>query len=150
MDVQGPTDRNTKFITHMIFFLFIFSHLALKTDGVSVACYYIIIRGFSVHQSVKLFFVISCQDLHLLDNNLTTARLLEIITAESCDPSNLSSCLSLEVCPLCLHQLTQSQCPLKDQHFVNHFCCCLTLCPADYILGVFRGTSGLCWGEVSA
>lgn len=38
-----------------------------------------------------------CQGLHLLDNNLTTARLLEIIAAESRDPKNLSSCMDLEV-----------------------------------------------------
>ena len=47
-----------------------------------------------------------CQDLHLLDNNLTTARLLQVITAESRDHRNLSSCLDLEVRPWCLHQLT--------------------------------------------
>ncbi|XP_030256148.1 radial spoke head 10 homolog B [Sparus aurata] len=37
------------------------------------------------------------KDLHLLDNNLTIVRLMEIITAESRDPSNLSSCLDLEI-----------------------------------------------------
>ncbi|XP_073346399.1 radial spoke head 10 homolog B [Pagrus major] len=37
------------------------------------------------------------KDLHLLDNNLTTLKLMEIITAESRDPSNLSSCLDLEI-----------------------------------------------------
>ncbi|XP_076615381.1 radial spoke head 10 homolog B [Chaetodon auriga] len=37
------------------------------------------------------------KDLHLLDNNLTARTLLEIITAESCDPSNMSSCLDLEM-----------------------------------------------------
>ncbi|XP_074475407.1 radial spoke head 10 homolog B isoform X2 [Sebastes fasciatus] len=37
------------------------------------------------------------KDLHLLDNNLTTARLLQIITAESQDPSYLTSCLDLEI-----------------------------------------------------
>nr|XP_046234189.1 radial spoke head 10 homolog B isoform X2 [Scatophagus argus] len=37
------------------------------------------------------------KDLLLLDNNLTTTRLLEIITAESRDPSNLSSCVDLEI-----------------------------------------------------
>ncbi|XP_039991891.1 radial spoke head 10 homolog B [Xiphias gladius] len=37
------------------------------------------------------------KDLHLLDNELTTARLLRIITAESHDPNNLSSCLDLEI-----------------------------------------------------
>ncbi|XP_054455118.1 radial spoke head 10 homolog B isoform X2 [Anoplopoma fimbria] len=37
------------------------------------------------------------KDLHLLDNNLTTARLLQIITAENRDPSNLSACLDLEI-----------------------------------------------------
>ncbi|KAL3051210.1 hypothetical protein OYC64_001476 [Pagothenia borchgrevinki] len=37
------------------------------------------------------------KDLHLLDSNLSTARLLQIITAESQDPSNTSSCLDLEI-----------------------------------------------------
>ncbi|XP_030019125.1 radial spoke head 10 homolog B [Sphaeramia orbicularis] len=37
------------------------------------------------------------KDLHLFDNNLTAARLLEIITAESHDPSNQSSSLDLEI-----------------------------------------------------
>ncbi|GLD57584.1 radial spoke head 10 homolog B2 [Lates japonicus] len=37
------------------------------------------------------------KDLHLLDNNLTTVRLLKIITAESRDPNNLSLCLDLEI-----------------------------------------------------
>ncbi|XP_028423329.1 radial spoke head 10 homolog B isoform X2 [Perca flavescens] len=37
------------------------------------------------------------RDLHLLDNNLTTARLLQVITAESRDHRNLSSCLDLEI-----------------------------------------------------
>ncbi|KAK2820799.1 hypothetical protein Q5P01_023758 [Channa striata] len=37
------------------------------------------------------------KDLCLLDNNLTTAKLLEIITAESHDSNNLSSCLDLEI-----------------------------------------------------
>ncbi|XP_036937569.1 radial spoke head 10 homolog B isoform X2 [Acanthopagrus latus] len=37
------------------------------------------------------------KDLHLLDDNLTTMKLIEIITAESRDPSNLSSCLDLEI-----------------------------------------------------
>ncbi|KAG8009050.1 Radial spoke head 10-like protein B [Nibea albiflora] len=37
------------------------------------------------------------KDLHLLDNNLTTATLLEIITAESRVLGNLSSCLDLEI-----------------------------------------------------
>ncbi|XP_070708376.1 radial spoke head 10 homolog B [Pempheris klunzingeri] len=36
------------------------------------------------------------KDFHLLDNNLTTARLLKIIAAESRDPSNMS-CLDLEI-----------------------------------------------------
>lgn len=46
-----------------------------------------------------LFFLSDnpCQGLHLLDNNLTTASLLEIIAAESHDPKNLSSCMDLEV-----------------------------------------------------
>ncbi|XP_065805550.1 radial spoke head 10 homolog B [Labrus bergylta] len=37
------------------------------------------------------------KDLHLLDNNLTVEKLLEIITSESNDPSNYSSCLDLEI-----------------------------------------------------
>ncbi|XP_028286638.1 radial spoke head 10 homolog B [Parambassis ranga] len=37
------------------------------------------------------------KDLHLLDHNLNTLRLLEIISADSCDPSNLSSCLDLKI-----------------------------------------------------
>uniref|UniRef100_A0A4W6CJH5 Radial spoke head 10 homolog B n=1 Tax=Lates calcarifer TaxID=8187 RepID=A0A4W6CJH5_LATCA len=37
------------------------------------------------------------KDLNLLDNNLTAARLLKIITAESRDPNNLSPCLDLEI-----------------------------------------------------
>ncbi|XP_042253441.1 radial spoke head 10 homolog B isoform X1 [Thunnus maccoyii] len=37
------------------------------------------------------------KELHLLDSKLTTARLLEVITAESHDPSNPSSCLDLEI-----------------------------------------------------
>ncbi|XP_027145452.1 radial spoke head 10 homolog B isoform X2 [Larimichthys crocea] len=37
------------------------------------------------------------KDLHLLDNNLTTATLLEIITAETHVLSNLSSCLDQEI-----------------------------------------------------
>ncbi|KAM7371034.1 hypothetical protein PAMP_010535 [Pampus punctatissimus] len=37
------------------------------------------------------------KELHLLDNKLTTARLLEVTNAESQDPSNLSSCLDLEI-----------------------------------------------------
>ncbi|XP_038590869.1 radial spoke head 10 homolog B isoform X2 [Micropterus salmoides] len=37
------------------------------------------------------------KDLHLLDNKLTAARLLKIITAESRDPSCLSSCVDLEI-----------------------------------------------------
>nr|XP_020471525.1 radial spoke head 10 homolog B2 isoform X2 [Monopterus albus] len=37
------------------------------------------------------------KDLHLLDNKLTTVRLLEIITAESPEPKNLSSCLEQEI-----------------------------------------------------
>ncbi|XP_078135509.1 radial spoke head 10 homolog B isoform X2 [Sander vitreus] len=37
------------------------------------------------------------RDLHLLDNNLTTVRLLQVITAESRDHRNLSSCLDLEI-----------------------------------------------------
>ncbi|KAM3592760.1 uncharacterized protein V6R79_024628 [Siganus canaliculatus] len=37
------------------------------------------------------------KNLHLLDVNLTTARLVEILAAESREPSNLSSCLDLEI-----------------------------------------------------
>ncbi|XP_022598078.1 radial spoke head 10 homolog B-like [Seriola dumerili] len=37
------------------------------------------------------------KDLRLLDDKLTTARLLKIITAECRDPNNLSSCLNLEI-----------------------------------------------------
>ncbi|KAK9530620.1 hypothetical protein VZT92_012109 [Zoarces viviparus] len=37
------------------------------------------------------------KDLHLLDTNLTTARLMQVITAESRDPGNLSACLDLEI-----------------------------------------------------
>ncbi|KAM9336614.1 radial spoke head 10 homolog B [Symphorus nematophorus] len=37
------------------------------------------------------------KDLHLLDSKLTTVKLLKIITAESRDRSNLSSCLDLEI-----------------------------------------------------
>ncbi|XP_040885363.1 radial spoke head 10 homolog B [Toxotes jaculatrix] len=37
------------------------------------------------------------KDLRLLDNKLTTASLLKVITAESHDPNNLSSCLDLEI-----------------------------------------------------
>ncbi|CAK6978754.1 radial spoke head 10 homolog B [Scomber scombrus] len=37
------------------------------------------------------------KEFHLLDNKLTTARLLEIITADSPDPSDPSSCLDLEI-----------------------------------------------------
>ncbi|XP_031699771.1 radial spoke head 10 homolog B isoform X1 [Anarrhichthys ocellatus] len=44
------------------------------------------------HQLLWMF-----KDLHLLDTNLTTARLLQVITAESRDPGNLSACLDLEV-----------------------------------------------------
>ncbi|XP_029312603.1 LOW QUALITY PROTEIN: radial spoke head 10 homolog B [Cottoperca gobio] len=37
------------------------------------------------------------KDLHLLDNQLTSARLLQIIAAESREPSNPSACLDLEI-----------------------------------------------------
>ncbi|XP_034049391.1 radial spoke head 10 homolog B [Thalassophryne amazonica] len=37
------------------------------------------------------------KDLDLLDSTLTTAKLLQIINAESRDPSNQSSCLNLEI-----------------------------------------------------
>ncbi|XP_035469851.1 radial spoke head 10 homolog B isoform X2 [Scophthalmus maximus] len=37
------------------------------------------------------------KDLRLLDNKLTTVRLLKIITADSRDPNNLLSCLNLEI-----------------------------------------------------
>nr|XP_019938537.1 PREDICTED: radial spoke head 10 homolog B2 [Paralichthys olivaceus] len=37
------------------------------------------------------------KDLRLLDNNLTTVRLLNIIAAESQEPNNVSSCLNLEI-----------------------------------------------------
>uniref|UniRef100_A0A3Q1F4A4 Radial spoke head 10 homolog B n=1 Tax=Acanthochromis polyacanthus TaxID=80966 RepID=A0A3Q1F4A4_9TELE len=37
------------------------------------------------------------KDLQLLDHNLTTAKLMDIITAESCDSSSRSSCLGLEI-----------------------------------------------------
>ncbi|XP_071319624.1 radial spoke head 10 homolog B isoform X2 [Trachinotus anak] len=37
------------------------------------------------------------KDLGLLDDKMTTARLLKIITAESRDPNNLTSCLNLEI-----------------------------------------------------
>ncbi|XP_029383425.1 radial spoke head 10 homolog B [Echeneis naucrates] len=37
------------------------------------------------------------KDLRLLDDQLTTARLLKIIKADSRDPDNLSSCLDLEI-----------------------------------------------------
>ncbi|XP_055360682.1 radial spoke head 10 homolog B isoform X2 [Betta splendens] len=37
------------------------------------------------------------KDLQLLDNNLTLKKLLELITAESADCNNLSSCLNLEI-----------------------------------------------------
>ncbi|XP_068610987.1 radial spoke head 10 homolog B [Brachionichthys hirsutus] len=37
------------------------------------------------------------KDLHLLDNNLTSKRLLEVMTAESLDPGNPSSCMDLEI-----------------------------------------------------
>lgn len=42
-----------------------------------------------------------CQGLNLLDNNLTTSRLMKIIAAERLDPTNLTSCLDEEVlmCP---------------------------------------------------
>lgn len=43
------------------------------------------------------FSLSSDQDLHLLDNNLTTARLLAIITAESREPQHLSDYMVLEV-----------------------------------------------------
>lgn len=88
-----------------------------------------------------------CQDLRLLDNNLTTARLLQIITAESPDPSNLSSCLDLEVQLKDLHSSTFSVYSLFP---LFHFCCCPTPSASDNFPGVFRGSSGLCWGEVSA
>lgn len=37
------------------------------------------------------------QDLNLLDHNLTTAKVLEIITADRLDPQNFSSCMDVEV-----------------------------------------------------
>ncbi|XP_008300148.1 radial spoke head 10 homolog B, partial [Stegastes partitus] len=37
------------------------------------------------------------KDLQLLDHKLTTVKLMDIITAESCDPSNRSSCLDLQI-----------------------------------------------------
>ncbi|CAJ1080725.1 radial spoke head 10 homolog B isoform X1 [Xyrichtys novacula] len=37
------------------------------------------------------------KDLNLLDNNLTVRKLLQIITSESSDPSNFTSCLDLEI-----------------------------------------------------
>ncbi|KAM9837984.1 radial spoke head 10 homolog B [Aulostomus maculatus] len=37
------------------------------------------------------------KDLNLLDDKLTTARLLEVITAESPDPTNPSSCMDVEI-----------------------------------------------------
>lgn len=61
-----------------------------------------------------MWFSFLCQGLNLLDNNLTTARLMEIITAERLDPTNLTSCLDEEVL-VCLHQLfVLAQLPFSD------------------------------------
>ncbi|KAI3365588.1 hypothetical protein L3Q82_010663 [Scortum barcoo] len=49
-------------------------------------------RTMTCRQLLRMF-----KDLHLLDNKLTTARLLNIITAENRDPSNLSSGLDMEI-----------------------------------------------------
>lgn len=49
-------------------------------------------------------FFLHFQGLKLLDNKLTTAKLMEIITAERLDPTNLTSCLEEEVL-MCRHQL---------------------------------------------
>ncbi|XP_035514034.1 radial spoke head 10 homolog B isoform X2 [Morone saxatilis] len=55
------------------------------------------------------------KDLHLLDNNLTTERLLEIITAESRDPSNLSSNVDLEITFLEFFEVLLSSAEVKCQ-----------------------------------
>ncbi|XP_051273709.1 radial spoke head 10 homolog B isoform X2 [Dicentrarchus labrax] len=55
------------------------------------------------------------KDLRLLDNNLTTERLLEIITAESRDPSNLSSNVDLEITFLEFFDVLLSSAEVKCQ-----------------------------------
>ncbi|XP_034716608.1 radial spoke head 10 homolog B [Etheostoma cragini] len=55
------------------------------------------------------------RDLHLLDNNLTTARLLQVITAESRDNRNPSSCLDLEITFLEFFEILLGSAVLKGQ-----------------------------------
>ncbi|XP_023136217.2 radial spoke head 10 homolog B isoform X2 [Amphiprion ocellaris] len=57
------------------------------------------------------------KDLQLLDHNLTTAKLMDIITAESCDPSNRSSCLDLEITFLEFFEVLLGCAEVKCQHF---------------------------------
>ncbi|XP_042364204.1 radial spoke head 10 homolog B [Plectropomus leopardus] len=49
-------------------------------------------RTMSCRQLLWMF-----KDLHLLDDQLTTGRLLQIMAAESPEPTNLSSCLDLQM-----------------------------------------------------
>ncbi|XP_049418565.1 radial spoke head 10 homolog B isoform X2 [Epinephelus fuscoguttatus] len=60
------------------------------------------------------------KDLHLLDSNLTTARLLQIITAESHDPSNLSGCLDLEITFLEFFEVLLGSAEVKCQQVSEH------------------------------
>ncbi|XP_034414068.1 radial spoke head 10 homolog B isoform X2 [Cyclopterus lumpus] len=55
------------------------------------------------------------KDLHLLDTNFTTARLLQVIAAESCDPSNPSACLDLEITFLEFFEVLLGSAELKCQ-----------------------------------
>lgn len=86
-----------------------------------------------------MWFSFLCQDLNLLDNNLTTARLMEFMTAERLDPTNLTSCLDEEVL-MCLHQLFA----LLSYPSLLYYLLCVTYCGVDYIPGVFRSTIQMC------
>lgn len=88
-----------------------------------------------------MWFSFLCQGLNLLDSNLTTARLMGIITSERLDPSNLTCCLDEEVL-MCLHQLVVHAQLLFSFLLLNLFS--VTDCGVDYIPGIFRSAIRMC------
>lgn len=86
-----------------------------------------------------MWFSFLCQDLNLLDKNLTPARLMGIIAAERLDPTNLTSCLDEEVL-VCLQPAVCSCCYPCLPGYLRW----ITYCALDYIPGIFRSAIRMC------
>lgn len=83
-----------------------------------------------------MWFSFLCQDLNLLDHDLTTSRLMKVIAAERLDPTNLTSCLDEEVLLRPGRLFVPAHSP-KDR-------LCLTSWGVDYVPGIFGSTLRVC------